>query len=49
MSYVNCAICPAQALSTERFVYLGYLEEFKCISGHKTYIEKEKVEDGEHL
>lgn len=40
MAYINCAKCPAQALSTGKFVQ--HLEEFLCISKHKTYIEKEK-------
>ena len=49
MSYINCALCPAQALPTAEFVYFGYLVEFKCVSGHKTYVEKEKIDGGRVL
>ena len=43
MAYVNCAQCPAQAFPTGRFVYFGYLEEFKCLLRHRTYVPKEDV------
>ena len=44
MAYINCAKCPAQAFPTGESVCNGYLEEFQCVSKHKTYIDKEDVD-----
>lgn len=44
MAYINCAKCPAQSFPTGESVCNGYLEEFQCVSKHKTYIDKEDVD-----
>ena len=36
MAYINCSLCPSQALPTGKFAQ--HLEEFQCISKHKTYV-----------
>lgn len=43
MAYVNCALCPAQSYLYGHHGYDIVLEEYRCVSGHKTYVEREKV------
>ena len=50
MSCINCALCPAQANLYGHHEYSNgdYYVEYRCISKHKTYIEKEKI-DGSRI
>ena len=43
MSYVNCALCPSQAYLYGHHHYANgdAFEEYRCLSKHKTFIEKE--------
>lgn len=43
MAYVNCSFCPAQSYLYGHHGYDIVLEEYRCVSGHKTYVEREKV------
>jgi hypothetical protein len=48
--YINCSKCPSQAfpVCTDRVLELGMgLVEYRCISGHKTYIESEEKDGSE--
>jgi hypothetical protein len=48
MAYLNCPFCPAQALQSLRvpskFPACGVVI-FKCISGHKFYVEGEDINE----
>ena len=46
MAYVNCALCPAQAYLYGHHQYeVGkVLEEYRCLSKHKTFIERDAFE-----
>ena len=43
MAYVNCAMCPAQSYlyGHHQFEVGKVLEEYRCLSKHKTFIERE--------
>jgi hypothetical protein len=46
MAYINCAWCPAQSFLYGHHGYCGFdmvYEEYRCVSGHKTFIEREYI------
>jgi len=46
MAYVNCALCPAQALLYGHHQYSDgdAYAEFRCVSGHKTFVEEKEID-----
>ena len=47
-SYLNCPWCPAQAhvTRTDMFLVLGFgIQGYKCISGHKFFVEIDEMEE----
>ena len=49
MSYFNCAWCPAASFL---YGHHGYddvvFEEYRCVSGHKTFVQREAF-DGDRI
>jgi hypothetical protein len=47
MAYINCGLCPAQSYPQmiTATVALKLVRQYKCLSGHYTYVEEEQTND----
>lgn len=49
MAYINCGLCPAQAYPQmiTATVALKLVRQYRCPSGHYTYVEEEQEREQE--